>query len=292
MKTILAPSPTLTTETKTVPRHRLCALAFLSTLPLACGEPDRGATASPLETKELSTCPKDTTFCDDVDHVPELRKDLTFLALKASDLTPANEQVVFENGNRTSWKVRIVLDAGDDSVNKSRGAIDLASRGNEVRVVTNLRLPKVVQSYSPLAHEISIKSPLSKRSSLGSAKANSRRSPLRGSKYSTRSPKEWSPTMGSTLASSRHHRIVSSRRWSTTTQIIDDAAEIRHLATYVASDGDGCWHRNKALQAIEPYIQMAMRIGEGVVDGELVNWPELAPPTPQPPTCVGTEGCL
>ncbi len=84
-------------------------------------------------------------------------------------------------------------------------------------------------------------------------------------------------------------------RWCTsglTTTYVDSISEVRDFATYNASDDGTCWHRSKAVQIIESYTNMAMRIGEGVKDGELVYWPELAEPTPQPPVCVGTEGCL
>lgn len=77
-----------------------------------------------------------------------------------------------------------------------------------------------------------------------------------------------------------------------TTTYVDELADVIHLATYVAPDGEGCWHQNYAVQAIESYANFAMRIGEGVRDGELYRWPKLADPTPQPPDCVGGEGCL
>jgi hypothetical protein len=76
------------------------------------------------------------------------------------------------------------------------------------------------------------------------------------------------------------------------TNYVDTLNEVRHLATYVASDGEGCWHRNLVIQTVEAYARFAMRIGEGVRDGELYQWPKLADPTPQPPSCVGEEGCL
>jgi hypothetical protein len=75
------------------------------------------------------------------------------------------------------------------------------------------------------------------------------------------------------------------------TQYIDGIAEVRHLATYVAADGEGCWHRNYALQAVESYANFAMHIGEGVRDGKLYHWPKLADPTPVPPDCDGEIGC-
>jgi hypothetical protein len=76
------------------------------------------------------------------------------------------------------------------------------------------------------------------------------------------------------------------------TEYIDGISEVRHLASYVAADGEGCWHRNYALQAVESYANFAMRIGEGVRDGELYRWPKLADPTPVPPDCDGEIGCL
>jgi hypothetical protein len=76
------------------------------------------------------------------------------------------------------------------------------------------------------------------------------------------------------------------------TMYVDGVPDVRHLATYVASDGGGCWHRNLVLQTPEAYANFAMRIGEGVRDGELWHWPLLPEPTPQPPECVGEEGCL
>jgi hypothetical protein len=76
------------------------------------------------------------------------------------------------------------------------------------------------------------------------------------------------------------------------TTYVDQLSEVRHLATYVASDGGSCWHQNYAVQTNEAYTNFAMRIGEGVRDGELHRWPKHAEPTPQPPECVGDEGCL
>jgi hypothetical protein len=68
--------------------------------------------------------------------------------------------------------------------------------------------------------------------------------------------------------------------------------EVRHLATYEAADGEHCWHMNYAIQSPEAYALFAMRIGEGVRDGELYQWPKYADPTPQPPECQGDPGCL
>jgi hypothetical protein len=68
--------------------------------------------------------------------------------------------------------------------------------------------------------------------------------------------------------------------------------EIRHLASYVAADGEGCWHRDKALRAVDAYALFAMTIGERVRDGHLAYWPKYADPTPHPPECQGAPGCL
>jgi hypothetical protein len=75
------------------------------------------------------------------------------------------------------------------------------------------------------------------------------------------------------------------------TTSVDDLSQQQHMVTYVAADGEGCWHRNYAAQAIESYSLFAMRIGEGVRDGELYAWPKLADPTPVPPDCDGEIGC-
>jgi hypothetical protein len=76
------------------------------------------------------------------------------------------------------------------------------------------------------------------------------------------------------------------------TEVINGEADVRELATYVAPDGEGCWHQDKALQAIETHALFAAAVGEMVKSGEMWWWPEPAPPTPQPPQCEGDIGCL
>gem|GEM_PF-6405743 len=68
--------------------------------------------------------------------------------------------------------------------------------------------------------------------------------------------------------------------------------QIRHLATYNHSKGGGCNHRKKLYRRVDAYATFAHEIGEMVRARQMWWWPAPAPPTPQPPSCVGDPGCL
>lgn len=67
---------------------------------------------------------------------------------------------------------------------------------------------------------------------------------------------------------------------------------LTHLSGYVNQHGDHCGHRRVLLRNVDTYNSAARLIGKRIRHGQLVQWPLPAPPTPQPPTCVGGEGCL
>ena len=67
-------------------------------------------------------------------------------------------------------------------------------------------------------------------------------------------------------------------------------AAARHLGGYVNGQDEGCGHRRVALRTLDNYNTAARVIGERVRSGEIVWWPYVEP-TPQPPQCVGGEGC-
>ena len=67
---------------------------------------------------------------------------------------------------------------------------------------------------------------------------------------------------------------------------------LTHLASYVNDLGDACNHRRVLLRNVDTYNTMALNIGRRVRSRDLWHWPMPAPPTAQPPTCVGGVGCL
>lgn len=67
---------------------------------------------------------------------------------------------------------------------------------------------------------------------------------------------------------------------------------LTHLADYVNGQGEHCGHRRVLLRNVDTYNTIARWVGRRVWQRKLWSWPEPAPPTPQPPTCVGDVGCL
>ena len=76
------------------------------------------------------------------------------------------------------------------------------------------------------------------------------------------------------------------------TEVIYGEDEVRELATYVASDGESCWHQDLALQTAESHALFAHAVGTMVKTEKMWTWPKHADPTPQPPACYGDPGCL
>ncbi len=68
--------------------------------------------------------------------------------------------------------------------------------------------------------------------------------------------------------------------------------KIRHLATYLNSNGDNCGHRARNVRNNDTYAYFATWVGELVYNGSMTQWPHPAEPTPHPPNCVGDENCL
>jgi|GEM_PF-4817115 len=62
--------------------------------------------------------------------------------------------------------------------------------------------------------------------------------------------------------------------------------EVRHLATYKASNGNTCFHRNFAFRNNDTYAWAAEHIGAGVRLGEIHHWPYIpSKPAPLPQPC-------
>ncbi|MFW6067223.1 MAG: hypothetical protein ACOC97_02715 [Myxococcota bacterium] len=66
---------------------------------------------------------------------------------------------------------------------------------------------------------------------------------------------------------------------------------VRHLATYQASNGGHCFHRNFAFRNNDSYGWAALQIGGGVRNGQIRSWPHRASssPSPQFQPCDGSQ---
>ncbi len=68
--------------------------------------------------------------------------------------------------------------------------------------------------------------------------------------------------------------------------------EIRHLVTYRNSKGSDCGHLDKNLTVCDTHALYISTLGKALRAKSVTSWPMPADPTPQPPSCVGGEGCL
>lgn len=82
------------------------------------------------------------------------------------------------------------------------------------------------------------------------------------------------------------HYVDWSRRFS------DYDHRLVHLASYENSDGETCGHREVALRNVDTYNTFAWLVGRMVYKKDFYYWPQPADPTPQPPSCHSSPGCL
>ena len=68
--------------------------------------------------------------------------------------------------------------------------------------------------------------------------------------------------------------------------------KILHLANYRNSKNNDCGHLARNVRNNDTYAYFITTMGDKVYRGRMTQWPAPADPTPQPPKCVGDEGCL